>query len=568
MKPFANAPQVLLALVFTTLSTCSLSVAQWSSNPTVNNPICTSTGNQRSPSIITDGAGGAIITWGDARNGNGDVFAQRINEVGVVEWTANGIAISTAALGQEFPKLVSDGAGGAIIAWQDNRPGLSNYDIYVRRITASGAVQWTADGVPICVLAGIQGNPQIVSDGIGGAIITWEDARGTNYDIYAQRIDSTGLVQWTANGVAVCTAAATQRRPMIATDGAGGAIITWYDQRAGDNDVYTQRINAAGAVQWTANGVVISTATNFQTNPSIASDGSGGAIIAWGDFRNGANYDIYAQRINAAGAVQWTPDGDTVCVAAGAQESPVIVSDGTGGAIITWQDSRSGSTNYNIYAQRVGSSGVGQWATDGALVSGAANDQAAPTIEGDGTGGAIIAWHDHRTNGSFDIFAQHMSALGAAQWTPNGVAVSTPAEDQTIPAIIGDSAGGAIIVWEDKRPNPTWDIYATKIFADGALPIQLASFTGVALSSHEIRLQWTTLTETNNYGFHIQKRREGETEWGEIANSFIPGHGTTIEPHSYEFVDVTASVGAWLYRLKQTDLDGTADYSEPIQIDV
>ncbi len=56
--------------------------------------------------------------------------------------------------------------------------------------------------------------PTIVSDGAGGAIVTWKDHRsGTSYDIYAQRISAGGTVQWTANGVALCTATGDQSVP-------------------------------------------------------------------------------------------------------------------------------------------------------------------------------------------------------------------------------------------------------------------------------------------------------------------------------------------------------------------
>jgi len=46
--------------------------------------------------------------------------------------------------------------------------------------------------------------------------------------------------------------------------------------------------------------IVISAAADDQLNPHIVSDGSGGAIITWDDYRNG-NYDIYAQGVSASG---------------------------------------------------------------------------------------------------------------------------------------------------------------------------------------------------------------------------------------------------------------------------
>ena len=155
--------------------------------------------------------------------------------------------------------------------------------------------------------------------------------------------------------MALCTAASSQYRPKIVSDGAGGAIVTWYDYRSGastGSDIYAQRVSAAGAVQWAADGVALCTAASDQYNPTIVSDGAGGAIVTWYGRNSQHDYDIYAQRVNAAGAVQWAADGVALCTAASGQDNPTIGSDGAGGAIVAWRDYRSG-TNFDIYAQRV-----------------------------------------------------------------------------------------------------------------------------------------------------------------------------------------------------------------------
>jgi hypothetical protein len=198
-----------------------------------------------------------------------------------------------------------------------------------------------------------------VSDGSGGAIITWEDYRsGTYSDIYAQRVNPSGVPQWTANGVAICTASYDEYELDVVTDGSGGAIITWQDRRSVTNyDVYAQRVNPSGVPQWTANGIVVCAGSDDQEDHAVASDGSGGAIITWEDYRSDGTYsDIYAQRINPSGVPQWTANGIAVSTASDDQWAPVIVNDGSGGAIITWRDYRSG-TNYDIYAQRVTADG-------------------------------------------------------------------------------------------------------------------------------------------------------------------------------------------------------------------
>ncbi|MEO8168038.1 MAG: T9SS type A sorting domain-containing protein, partial [bacterium] len=97
------------------------------------------------------------------------------------------------------------------------------------------------------------------------------------------------------------------------------------------------------------------------------------------------------------------------------------------------------------------------------------------------------------------------------------------------------------------------------------LPVQLASFAGSVINQQgHIRLDWRTLTETNNYGFFVQKSLGGQIENYQAISDLIPGHGTTLEPHNYDWTDVNAASGNWYYRLKQVDLDGSENYSEGI----
>jgi len=444
-----------------------LAFAAWPSDPFVNVPLCTAAGAQTTPAIISDGAGGAIVAWADARSGNRDIYVQRISADGVPLWTPGGVPLSTVTGDQANPTIVTDGAGGAIVAWHDIRSG-TTFDIYAQKVNASGAPQWTADGAEVCTSASHQQFPTLAWDGAGGAIVTWFDLRAGNYDIYAQRIASGGAMLWTANGVAVSTAARHQEYPTIVPDGAGGAIITWFDQRTGDSytfsDIYAQRISPDGAVQWTANGVPLCTATGDQSNPTIATDGASGAIVTWFDYRSG-NYDIYAQRIDASGTVQWAADGVALNTLPGEQAYPTIVSDGAGGAIVTWRD--HAGKDYDIRAQRISGAGATQWISQGVVVCAMADDQVDPTIISDGTEGAIISWWDYRFNDG-DIYASRVLANGSSPWTANGVAISRAAGSQILPAIAPDLSGGAILAWQDARGADT-DIYAQRITQAGDL---------------------------------------------------------------------------------------------------
>ena len=365
--------------------------------------------------IVSDGSGGAIITWlGFGSETFFDIYAQRVDASGTVKWAADGVPICTASDAQFNFQIVSDGSGGAIITWEDYRSG--NSDIYAQHVNGSGAVLWATDGVPICTAASSQWlHPQIVSDGAGGAIITWEDFRSGSWDIYAQRVDANGTVLWTTDGVLICTAEGDQWSPQIVSDGAGGAIITWWDWRSGNPDIYAQRVDASGSVLWTTDGVPICTAAGDPRNPQLVSDDAGGAIITWVDWRSGKP-DIYGQRVNESGEVLWTTDGVHICMAVNLEGYFGLISDSAGGAIITWYDGRSG--NWDIYAQRVDASGAVLWATDGVPICTAADGQCFPQLTSDGAGGAIITWQDGR-GGDNDIYAQNVQEDGSlGVWQP------------------------------------------------------------------------------------------------------------------------------------------------------
>jgi hypothetical protein len=191
----------------------------------------------------------------DYRRGDYDIYAQRVDGSGAIAWTVNGIGICVMNLDQVSPQITSDGARGAFIAWADRRNG--NFDIYVQRVNVTGAAAWIPDGAGICTAVQDQFSPQITSDGNGGAIVAWMDSRGWSNDVFAQRVDANGRVQWTANGFAVCSERHTQRYPQVVSDGAGGAIIAWADFRSGNYDIYAQRVQVSGVFWWTLNGVAI-----------------------------------------------------------------------------------------------------------------------------------------------------------------------------------------------------------------------------------------------------------------------------------------------------------------------
>ncbi|MCF6269461.1 MAG: T9SS type A sorting domain-containing protein [Melioribacteraceae bacterium] len=557
---------------------CQTNFSQWSSDPATNNAVCTYAFSQSVPLITEDGSGGAVISWLDTRNGNYDIYGQNVSSGGIDQWTTDGNVITSDAAHTTPYQAISDGSGGMVLCWR-RRTSLLNYDIYAGQINNSGTVSWT--DVIINNETENQQNPALTTDGSGGAIIAWEDNRNKNtsgYDIYAQWINSSGVVQWTATGTAICTRPYVQEKVQIVSDGSGGAIIVWRDLSNGsDYNITAQKINSSGTVQWITDGFPIRNLTGSSaSDPKIVTDGSGGAIIVWEDTRSG-NSDLYAQRINSSGSVQWAADGVPITTAASTQSDHSVISDGSGGAITVWYDDRlGGGVSRDIYAQKINSSGIVQWTANGDSVCTATGEQTYPNLIGDGSGGAIFAWSDYRNGTDYDIYAQYLNSSGTAQWAFDGVSVSTASGSQTYPVLVSDGSIGAIIAWTDTRSG-TNDIYASRVYSAGALPVELTSFSATTIDNG-VMLNWATATEVNNYGFEIQKSvaqiSNLSKEWKNIG--FIEGHGNSNSPKSYQFIDPlkvaerSPQMGTFSrsYRLKQIDTDGTVEYSEVIEVEV
>ena len=99
---------------------------------------------------------------------------------------------------------------------------------------------------------------------------------------------------------------------------------------------------------------------------------------------------------------------------------------------------------------------------------------------------------------------------------------------------------------------------------DNPIPVELTAFFVIGIEEGAL-LKWTTVTETNNAGFSIEKSTNNK-EFTEI--SFVEGMGTKTEITDYSYTDKNVKAGIYYYRLKQIDLDGSFNYSNSVEVDI
>ena len=95
------------------------------------------------------------------------------------------------------------------------------------------------------------------------------------------------------------------------------------------------------------------------------------------------------------------------------------------------------------------------------------------------------------------------------------------------------------------------------------LPVELLSFTANIIDNF-VTLNWQTATESNNYGFEIERKIDN-AEWENIG--FEEGQGNSAITMYYSFIDNSFKSGTvFKYRLKQLDLGGKYEYSSEVEV--
>ncbi len=168
-------------------------VATYIPNPSEAFWLAPSTNHARVTGVVPDGEGGFIATWEEIQTGspyNSWGRVGRFTSSGVQRWSPLTLGVNNSA---NSPQIAGDGEGGVFVGWREYlTSGPSDLDVFVNHVNADGALLGPWQNVPLCHVYEQQNSPTLCSDGRGGAIAVWQDARqylaGNSWDLYAGRI--------------------------------------------------------------------------------------------------------------------------------------------------------------------------------------------------------------------------------------------------------------------------------------------------------------------------------------------------------------------------------------------
>ena len=348
-------------------------------------------------------------------------------------WDQNGISLNPEN-DQRNAHLVDLGDQGVGCFWSESRSFLSGFDIYFQSLNNNGESQLVSGGIVVAESNGDDYIQSILPTPDGGFLIFWVEEVWPASRLKYNKVDASGstAIGWPPNGYSLSNQSIGATNLNVkAISEANGVLAVW-NQEGNFSDIYAQKINWDGQIEWNASGEPISIEDNDQSAISFDIDESGiTAFIAWEDYRNGTDYNIVGKEINLISGsitevdVYFTSDTTS-------QQKPLVKSVADGEYIIVWEDGRGYYNNDPLLINGVDLYGsayiVGFGRTtgpDGIPMSVEYHDQKKPAITKYSGNDYLLHWIDLRSSGKEDLANYYAKLIRRSDILSNGKGMNT-----------------------------------------------------------------------------------------------------------------------------------------------
>ena len=439
---------------------------------------------------------GTTLVCGISLHGKADldVWAQRVHlDTGEGVWGDMGIFVASSASREGSFQQVPSNDGSSLIVHAAVFPANNDHDISVQKVSKYGELLFD-DGIssrPIAVTERQERAPAAVPDGAAGAIVVYELELGDgDVNLMAQRVTSDGQLLWEPLGNPVADGPTAERDPAVVPDGAGGAIVVFSQEaEGGDVDLHAQRIRPDGTRAWHEGkkSAIVSCAEKRELRPLVVSDGQGGAIVVYQLDLDGAGERVLlAQRVSMHGEALWNGGGigllvTTLPVAKG-RETVALLPDGLGGAFVALEIVANDETpdDVDLVVQRIRPDGTLAWGGAGegeipvpVLAASSQWPERRPVLHADGQGGVIIAFQTGSAQGDLDVMAQRIDGEGKLRWHQGeqAVEVAFTRLDERRPRIVEQDRDRILILFEVKRENGRGAVACQALTVEDGAPV-------------------------------------------------------------------------------------------------
>jgi hypothetical protein len=310
-------------LLFAALSLLTAVFAQWSTDPAFPNLIAGFPAEQVIPKVAVHTNGNVYICRFDNNGGSYNVYLNLLSPQGVPLWTdPNGLLVSnhTQMSWLTDYDMDVDNDGNAVIVFQDIRnAGVNNVVAY--KISPTGTFLWGADGVAVTTDTDINYSnmsPTVFNAADNSTYVAWQRL-GTTTASGINRLSSTGQKLWGEYGILLSPMEGSYTWPQVTQSDGDNILLKYYHDTgpfwAPNRHVYVMKFSPEGTQLWSSSITEAGGLPAWQQVIPFESDGAGGAILAWYEDREvDMDNDVYCQRVTAAGAITMGEDGALMSV--------------------------------------------------------------------------------------------------------------------------------------------------------------------------------------------------------------------------------------------------------------
>ena len=431
--------------------------AQFSIDPAQPFAICNASDVQNKVHAFSVNGSDYLTTWIDKRNGSAGsaLYIQHLDSSGVPLLSANGQAIYTTVGKEIWAYDIAPWQNGFLIAWLEGGFGLGGDSLFCDYIDASGNHLWNQ---PVNVsnktasVIYVSGSGLKVMPNDSGAFITYSLTYGGGADVFSfNRIDFAGNLHWPINNFSITLS--------------GYIAVPQYDNHNGfyvascgggiGSPIKMQHYGLDGLATFPTLIDMTQGAGGRSSGWNVICDADTNAYLLWDDNLG----DIQISKTDPLGNLLWPTNFKTVCGFSGSQSNVDYYFNGND-IYVTWIDGRTPAANAFIYTQKLDTSGTAQWTTDGVLVSSLNSYIPYPKITMGANGNVV---NTYLTGGAFR--AQCLTSDSITLWQTDGIVVAT----NTAPfyaeyVLVSDPTGSVAAFWTDNS-----DIYGARVSPSGML---------------------------------------------------------------------------------------------------
>ena len=368
---------------------------------------------------ISDGAQGAGVVWIESAGENCDLRVQHVGSSGapLEGWPEGGRVLCDAPGTQTQPCIANAAAGGLWLAWKDYREPQRSA-IYMAHLDATGmaVTGYPEGGVLVSDPAGPASDPALIADEAGGVWLIWQQGRVGARTIRVKHFGGGGGLSpgWEEAGRVMTPAMEDAVHPTVAKDPARGFTLAWVARQSAGNQLRVARIDAAGARApgWPAQGRLLAS-SQYALMPSALVVDTSGVLLSWSEFMEDSGaVRVTRLSLDSDSPAGWVEGGRVL--GDGAQVSgTTLASDGAGGAYLAWSGTAADSASAGIQLLRVGASGnaVMGWPVEGVRIPGSGMGSYRPRLLGV-EGGVLASWSESAGSSEGVIMSAAMVSLG------------------------------------------------------------------------------------------------------------------------------------------------------------